>query len=354
MKSEPHAERLALLLTVIDLLKRTKRRFTSQYSANHLRDGDAAAIDLVLEAWLAVLEDEEIFVGFEESAKNPIGDATIHWVTAEVLERVDSLLTALDRTLDKGGILPFVRRYISDLADELASVILTGKGFAHQGQRGERHLQQLSHVEDLLRQFDSGIFVRVSERTAIKAAERTQKAAERTQDIATKASKAAGITGETVMSQHYESLANNESETARRFRFWTIVSSVFGGVTAAVFVLGPTFGWAAVNIEPGDWVHLVQRAIVTAAVFAFSAYLARQSHQHRTMANWAGSLAVQLKTFEAFLAPITSEDVRDRLRTSFAERVFGEHPVLKGEPSGTGTADVAEKALDILAKNSAK
>lgn len=309
--------------------------------------GDAAAVGLVLEAWLAVLEDEEILVGFEESAKNPIGDATIHWVTAEVLERVDSLVSALDRTLDIGGILPFVRRYISDLADELASVILTGKGFVHQGPRGERHLQQLSHVEDLLRQFDSGIFLRVSERNAIMAAARTQ-------DLATKASKAAGITGETVMSEHYESLANNESETARRFRFWTIVSSVFGGVTAAVFVLGPTFGWAAVNIEPGDWVHLVQRAIVTAAVFAFSAYLARQSHQHRTMANWARSLAVQLKTFEAFLAPITSDDVRDRLRTSFAARVFGEHPVLKGEPSGTGTADVAEKALDILAKNSPK
>lgn len=340
VKSEPHADLFGSLLLVIDSLKRTRTLFKSV--ASRMSDSDAAASDQVIEAWLEVLED-----GFREIAKNPLNDVTIHGLTTEVLERVQALLEPLDFTLGKNGDIPFVRHYISQLADELASVIAAGKGYIPQDHRGEKHLRLLTSVEEVLRKFDPGIFLRISERTAIKAAERTQ-------DIATTASKAAGITGETLMYQHYDSLANIESKTARRFRFWTIVSSVFGGVTAAVFVLGPTLGWAAVNIEPGDWVHLVQRAIVTAAVFAFSAYLARQSHQHRTMANWAGSLAVQLRTFEAFLAPITSEDVRDRLRTSFAARVFGEHPVLKGEPSGTATADVAEKALEILAKNSAK
>lgn len=344
---KPHLERFDLLLTVIDSLKRTRLHFQEAATGNRLREGDATAVDLITGAWLAVLEDDRILVEFKESAQSPEGNPIFHWVTTEVLKRVSSLVNELDHAVTVNQGTPFVSHHVRLLAEELASVISTGKGYEQPGERGENHLRQLDHASDMLRQFDSGIFVRTSEKDAIKVLERTK-------DIQKAASAAVGSTGDNVMAQHYQELADKESETARRFRLWTMVSTVFGGVAAAFFVLGPTLGWAVANIESGDWVHMVQRAIVTAAIFAFSAYLARQAHQHRAMANWAGSLAVQLKTFEAFLAPITSEDVRDRLRTSFATRVFGEHPVLKGEPSGTGTADMAEKALDILAKNSAK
>jgi hypothetical protein len=68
------------------------------------------------------------------------------------------------------------------------------------------------------------------------------------------------------------------------------------------------------------------------------------------MANWAGSLAVQLKTFESYLSPIDDDAVKNELRKSFAARVFGDHPSMKGEPSVAPTAGLGEKAVDLATK----
>lgn len=343
---EPFRERFDLLLTVIESLKQVKDH--SDKAAQVVTDADEidlASINLVVDAWLTVLEDGLIREEFEERADKPVGDATIHWVTTEVLQRVQSLVGEIDGALTTLKRMPSANAWVVLLAEELKAVLSIAATF--RSDQGEIHRRQLSHAASLLRQVESEKNLRRIEASASQALTRAEASA----DLA---SEAAGSTGESMMGQHYQDLATNESDTARQFRFWTIISTIFGGMTAGIFVLGPTLGWDEVNVESGDWVHLVQRSIVTAAVFAFSAYLARQAHQHRAMANWAGSLAVQLQTFEAFLAPIKSEDVRDQLRTSFATRVFGDHPAIKGEPSETRTAAVAEKALDIIAKNSGK
>ncbi|RKO26120.1 hypothetical protein D7Z96_05070 [Pseudarthrobacter phenanthrenivorans] len=68
---------------------------------------------------------------------------------------------------------------------------------------------------------------------------------------------------------------------------------------------------------------LIQRAILLAGAFGLAGYLARQAHQHRSMANWAGSMAVQLKTFDTYLAAIDSSETKDELRMAFAARAFG-------------------------------
>jgi hypothetical protein len=38
------------------------------------------------------------------------------------------------------------------------------------------------------------------------------------------------------------------------------------------------------------------------------------------------------------------------LRRSFAGRVFGDHPSMKGEPSAAPTAVLGEKAMDLATK----
>lgn len=345
---EPFRERFDLLLAVIKSLKQMKDH--SGKVAPFVRDADEidlTSIDLIVDAWLAVLEDGLIREGFEEDANEPVGDATIHWVTTEVLQRVQFLVGEINGVLTTLKGMPSADAWVVHLTEELKAVLSKAELFGLAGQRGEIHRRRLSHAASLLRQVETEKSLRMIEASASQALTRAEASA-------AKASEAAGSTSESTMAQHYQALATNESDAARQFRFWTIISTIFGGMTAGIFVLGPTLGWDEVNVESGDWVHLVQRSIVTAAVFAFSAYLSRQAHQHRAMANWAGSLAVQLQTFEAFLAPINSEDVRDHLRTSFATRVFGNHPAIKGEPSETGTTAVAEKALDIIAKNSGK
>lgn len=109
-------------------------------------------------------------------------------------------------------------------------------------------------------------------------------------------------------------------------------------------------GWLV--IAPDDYVHLIQRVIVLTAFLALAGYLARQVHQHRTMANWARSLSVQLQTFDAFIDAVESPDVKDDLRTAFAAREFGGHPAVKGEPavpaSGQAVGQLTETINKIL------
>lgn len=346
LNPEPFQERFDQLLTVIESLKRLQNlSSTLAKSVRNAEEIDLSIIDLVADAWLTILEDGLIRKGFEEDAARPTGDATIHWVTTEVLKRVEFIVGEINRTLDEAKKIPVDWAYL--LADELDKVISVARTFHSEGQRGEIHRRQLHHAANLLRQAGAVQELRTITTNASQALQRAE-------NSAFKASKAAGSTGNNILAQHYQDLAVNESTTAHKFRLWTIISTIVGGAIAGIFVLGSSLGWDKLQIDSDDWVHLVQRAITTVAVFGLSAYLARQAHQHRMMANWAGSLAVQLKTFEAFLDPIKSEEVRDLLRTSFATRVFGDHPVIKGEPSEIGTAGVAEKALDMLAKRSSR
>ncbi|MCO4256478.1 hypothetical protein [Pseudarthrobacter cellobiosi] len=167
---------------------------------------------------------------------------------------------------------------------------------------------------------------------------------------ATAAAKAAGITGDATMSSYYESLAETERDSADNFRRLTVTMVFAAAAVTALFIMGPTWGWGWFDIAAGDYVHLLQRAILLAGIFALAGYFARQAHQHRSLANWAGSLAVQLKTFDAFLAPIGNQDVRDDLRKTFGARVFGDHPAMKGEPSVAPTAAAMDTAVGWAAK----
>lgn len=161
---------------------------------------------------------------------------------------------------------------------------------------------------------------------------------------------AAGITGEAKMSSFYSDLAAEETAAANTFRRLTVTLAFTAAASTALFILGPALGIGWLDIEAGDYVHLIQRAVFVAGVFGLAGYFARQAHQHRSMANWASALSVQLRTFEAYLSAVESADVRDELRKSFATRVFGDHPAMKGEPSVTPSAAAMDTAVGWAAK----
>lgn len=183
------------------------------------------------------------------------------------------------------------------------------------------------------------------------ATRRAKEAAASAEESASKASSAAGMTADSAMSSFYEKLGTDEQSTADLFRRWAIALGSVAGVMAWIFLSGGA-GWGAawLDIAAGDYVHLIQRGLVLAAFLALATYLARQAHQHRTMANWARSLAVQLKTFDAFIDPIDDPAVRDELRKNFASRVFGDHPPVKGEPAISASSQGISSLTEALSK----
>lgn len=181
---------------------------------------------------------------------------------------------------------------------------------------------------------------------SVAAAEDARKAKE----SAAEAQKAAGITGDAALSSFYGELASDEKTSADTFRKITVIMAFLGAVATAMFVMGPSVGLAWLDIPAGDYVHLIQRAVFVAGVFGLAGYFARQAHQHRSMANWASALSVQLKTFDAYLRAIENAEVKDDLRKTFGARVFGDHPVMKGEPSVTPSAAAMDTAVGWAAK----
>lgn len=176
---------------------------------------------------------------------------------------------------------------------------------------------------------------------------RAKVAVEAAEAAAESSAAAAGKTAQNLLSTHYGDLANAEGRVFRFFLSATISFLLLGGGLAFYFLLTPEFSSTS---NQDRYVLLIQRVVVTTAVFGFAGYLARQASHHRAMWNWARSLTVQLKTFDAYLAPITDDDTQHELRKAFAERAFGEHPVAKSEQSVTPTALATEKLLEIISK----
>ncbi|RAM38216.1 hypothetical protein [Arthrobacter globiformis] len=180
--------------------------------------------------------------------------------------------------------------------------------------------------------------------------EQIQEQKKKAEASATAASDAAGITGDAALSSYYSELAAEEKQAANTFRKLTVVMAFAGAGATGIFLAGHSFGLVWLDVAQGDYVHLIQRAVFVGGVFGLAGYFARQAHQHRSMANWASALAVQLMTFDAYLRAVDSSEVKDDLRRSFAARVFGEHPAMKGEPVPTPSAAAMDTAVDWAAK----
>lgn len=307
---------------------------------------DYTPLRTVLEAWREVLSNPDVQALYNHESMEPPGarrtfPASMYSELGGSLYSIREGLTKRDFKKIRLQVSYLLRGFV-----ELATKLMDHPGlFVTTSQRASLGHHEITArimlAEDLQRQGEELLAS-------------TQESASKASEAATSASEAAGTAGESVMASYFKDFAVEEWKSATKFRIWTIVLLSVGGLLAAVFLLLPALGVAGLALDTGDYVHLAQRVVVTGAVFALAAYLARQSHQHRTLANWAKTLSVQLKTFDAFMAPLASGDAKEALRAQFAQRVFGEPPVLRGEASSGDSSAVPEKLWDILSRNLGK
>ncbi|MEV8150434.1 hypothetical protein AB0O52_20105 [Arthrobacter sp. NPDC080073] len=298
-----------------------------QKFSNRLTPDDGVDIELlegVLRLWLDLMDNLP-------DQTEPSEFVTLPYASAE---RIRAQVKTIWGYLESLQDLRLVNYHVEQLFSELESTIRRA------GPDNNSMLWAVERVRVIKREVEA--------RSQLK---RLEKATSTAEESASRASQAAGTAGESAMSAHFDSLATKEARTANWFRGSTIGAMLSGGVLAAWLLLGPEVGVKALAIDAGDYVHLAQRVIATGAIFALAGYLAKQAHQHRTTANWARALAVQLQTFDAFMDPVQSDGAKDQLRIAFASHVFGEPPKTKTEPASSGSFSVVEKALDLAQNN---
>lgn len=293
----------------------------------------------VLGLWVYLLGTKDVQTGFET-------DLDGYWLRGDSLDFLDSVVNEVDDLLSGGGDTTKFDPLTLELLEELRQVLDRAKYYdwSRVPIAGSRS------PELFLETIMTRVLREISLRSVARLERRAEMAVTRTEAAASAASAAAGTTGEAALSAHYDSLAREEKNAANVFRWLTTFLALTAGGTALGFVLGAGSGISWLDIQSGDYVHLLQRALLIGGVLGLAGYFARQAHQHRSMANWAGSLAVQLRTFESYLSPINDEDVKNELRKSFGSRVFGDHPSIRSESSVTPTADLGEKAMDLASR----
>lgn len=301
----------------------------------------------ILQMWHELVVAEVVQADLErlsrpnESTRRWLDDSTLVSAT----EMAETLLPEyhgedqLELTVD--GFEQTVRRLRSTLQAVLEAARQPG---ASPLEREDRS-QLLEHVDYVFQALRS----RDHQRQA-RYLDQSQAAAAQSEAAATVASAAAGKTGEDAMSAFYAKLGHDESNRADTFRKLTVGFALAAGTFALIFVLLPGGMFPVFEASANDYVRLIQKTVFVAGIFGIAGYFARQAHQHRSMANWAGSLAVQLQTFEAFLAAVDNPEVRDELRKNFATRAFGEHPAMRGDPAVAPSAAAMETAVGLAAK----
>lgn len=268
-----------------------------------------------------------------------------YWINPQmlynVMSAVSSISTELQTLTDPSAAAVWAKTLIKELEGCLRRAKVSRFSEAPENLR-ERIRDLVNGLDNTVEEYKRSHL----ENLAVTAREAAQSAV----SSATSASSAAGLTGEAATSRYYDRLATDELSQANRFRMLTVATVVTGILGTAAFVLGPELNWAWTRIEPTDYVHVFQRALLIGAVAGLAGYFSRQSHHHRATANWASSLAVQLKTFSAFLAPLNNQQLADELRKDFGARVFGEHPAMKRSPKINASAESLDTTLDLITK----
>ncbi len=304
---------------------------------------DSASLDHVLALLQLIFESSPARKSYVQAPPDARGQL---WINDSLLEQIELMLQIVRSNLENLTDVSQANYHIGELRKHLKAAVRRAKfnDFSYLPEVVRQDLHSLiSDVSEQLQRFETMRGIAALEGRAEAAVSKTEAAAE-------VAAKAAGKTGDDAMSSFYAKLAEDEGTNANKFRKLTVAFAIAGGTAAAIFVLLPAGILPQLDVSATDFVRLLQKAIFIAGIFGIAGYFARQAHQHRSMANWAGSLAVQLQTFDAYIAAVESRDVKDELRKAFAARAFGEHPAMKGEPTASLPATMVEKAMDVAAK----
>lgn len=298
-------------------------------------DEDVRLFVETLRVWASFLEDsqvQELYVGGRLGRSSAFRRDHLH--------QVESVLA--------GVTLPLERSALSDAGQQLRALLASiFTGFDQMASLLPELNNQSWWISKhkLAEQLD-----RLEQRALLRAVSRVNQAADASEKGAAAIARAAGKTGDEVMSSFYAGLAKKEAEAADKFRRFTVGFAMAGGVLAFLFVMLPTGIFPQLDALSNDYVRLIQKTVLIAGVFGIAGYFARQAHQHRSMANWAESLSVQLQTFDAYVLAVDSGQMRDELRKNFAARAFGDHPAMKGDPMPPQTAAAVDTAVGLAAK----
>ncbi len=169
-------------------------------------------------------------------------------------------------------------------------------------------------------------------------------------DSVTKAQAAAGTVGSYALADYFGEYASEEKRAASRFRVATIVGIVVAIGVAVAFTL---VEWTGSGPSDTDhWMRFISHGTIVLGVGTLTAYLGRQAGQHRRMFNWARSMEVQLKSFPAFIEPLTDEVQADIYRV-FSHRVLAAPPDRdKGSDEAIPTAQILDVALAAIKRTS--
>ncbi|MBJ7357072.1 hypothetical protein [Nocardioides sp.] len=138
------------------------------------------------------------------------------------------------------------------------------------------------------------------------------------------------------LSDHFKRLSWRERCASWLFRVLTF-TALAGAVYAGAEVP------AGIDLESG----LGHLAIIL-ALGGGAAYASRLASTHRSMADWAKSIQVQLNTFQDFLTTVTDDPAKARIYEEFARRVLGAPPsLLGGSDTGAGLSNA--QVLDLAA-----
>lgn len=159
------------------------------------------------------------------------------------------------------------------------------------------------------------------------------------------AENAAGGLATDQFEEHFIELRNEEARTASRFRVATIVGISVAVAFAVFWLFAPWSKFDGATPDVQRWLSFASHLAIVTGIGALTAYLGRQSGQHRRTANWAQSVAVQLQSFPA-LASSATEDTRDTLLTALANRVLAPPPEKGVEADATGITTA--QALDVV------
>lgn len=99
-----------------------------------------------------------------------------------------------------------------------------------------------------------------------------------------------------------------------------------------------------------DWPTLIWHLAVVAGGASIATYFGRQAANHRSLLNWASSIEVQLRTFEAYTSSVEGSEQQNVIRAEFARRVFGPQPEPGTKDTQTGESVGTAQLLELIAR----
>jgi hypothetical protein len=162
---------------------------------------------------------------------------------------------------------------------------------------------------------------------AVKSTARIEEAAESAETSATHAMTAAGRSGDASISKHFDDYSKAQHVRALCYRMFALVLAA-GGIGLALFFLSQS------QLHQWGVQQLTFRTLILLGITGVTTFIARLGGQHREQGVWAATLAVQLKSFAAYVDTMSNRDQADDLFVTFANRVFGAPPQVKDKNEG--------------------